>query len=96
MNHYIFEIKDKTGRKIRLTKRQWTHMTKKHPYMEKYLEEIKETLRNPDKLIHYSDKGYYYKSYKHLKKPNYFVLVIVKYLNEGGFIITSYLEERIK
>ena len=44
----IFEIIDKTGRKIRLTKKQWAHMMKRHSYMEKYLEEIKETLKAPD------------------------------------------------
>ena len=27
----IFEIKDKTGRKIKLTKKQWTHIKKDHP-----------------------------------------------------------------
>ncbi|MFH1365334.1 MAG: hypothetical protein ABIH28_02005 [archaeon] len=92
----VFEVTDKTGRKIRLTKKQWYHMTKKHPYMEKYFEEIKETLTAPDKLINYSDKGYYYKNYKNLKAPNRFILVIVRYLNNEGFIITSYLEAKIK
>lgn len=72
-------------------------MTRKHPYMERYLEEIKETLKFPDKLMKYSlDKGYYYKNYKYLKMPNHFVLVIVKYINNQGFVITSYLEEKIK
>jgi len=92
----VFEITDKTGRKIRLTKKQWFHTIKKHPYMERYLEQIKETLIIPDKLVNYFDKGYYYKNYKSLKKPNRFILVIVKYLNNGGFIITSYLEAKIK
>ncbi len=91
-----FEIIDKTGRKIRLTQKQWTHMTKKHPYIEKYLEEIKQTLKNPDKILKNEDKGYYYKYYKYLKKPNRFILVIVKYLNNEGFIITTYLESKIK
>lgn len=92
----IFEVKDKTGRKVRLTKKQWSHMTKKHPYMEKYFEEIQQTLIFPDKIANYSDKGYYYKNYKYLKASNNFVLVIVKYLNGDGFIITSYLVEKIK
>ncbi len=48
---FIFEVNDKTGRKIRLTKRQWNHMIKKHSYMEKYIEEIKETLEYPDKFL---------------------------------------------
>ena len=97
MSEDVFEINDKSGRKIRLTKKQWRHLAKKHPYMEKYLDEIKETLQLSDKIINrVFNKGYYYKSYKYLKSPNRFVLVVVKYLNGNGFIITSYLTEKIK
>mgnify|MGYP001596340335 CR=1 FL=1 len=65
--------------------------------MEKYVEEIKETLKMPDKLITKPyNKGYYYKNYKYLKEPNKFVMAVVKYLNGKGFIITTYLEEKIK
>ena len=65
--------------------------------MEKYIEEIKDTIKNPDKIIEpLYNKRYYYKNYKYLKKPNQFILVIVKYLNDDGFIITSYLEEKIR
>ena len=35
----IFELVDKTGRKIRLTKRQWRETNLKHPSMAAYLEE---------------------------------------------------------
>lgn len=93
----IFEVIDKTKREICLTTKQWKHLMKRHSYMQKYMEEIKETLRFPDKLINpSSDKGYYYKNYKYLKSPNNFILVIVKYINSTGFVITSYLEEKIK
>ena len=95
MDH-IFEVADKTGRKIRLTKKQWKHILRRHSYIEKYTEEIKETLKNPDKIKNYYNKGYYYKHYKYLKLPNRFILVIVKYLNGEGFVITAYLEEKIK
>lgn len=89
----IFEITDKTKRKIRLTEKQWSHILKRRSYMEKYIEEIKETLQNPDKIIEQQfEKGYYSKHYKHLKKPNQKILVIVKYLNGDGFVITTYLE----
>ena len=44
----IFEVIDKTGRKIRLTQKQWKHVMRRHPYMEKYIEEIKETIKTPD------------------------------------------------
>ena len=56
-----------------------------------------QTIQNPDKLIHPTDdKGYYYKGYKHLKSPNKFLLVVVKYLNGEGFVISTYLEGNIR
>ena len=52
-------------------------------------------LQTPDKIRGYPyNKGYYYKSYKYLKMPNHLVLVIVKYLNGEGFVITAYLERK--
>ena len=94
---FIFEVVDKTGRKIRFSKKQYSHSMRKHSYMHKYMEEIKQTIQNPDKIIYPTkDKGYYYKRYKYLKNPNRFILVVVKYLNGDGYIITSYLEEKIK
>lgn len=75
----IFEVIDKTGRKIRMPQKQWPHIMKKHPYMVKYLEEMQETLQKPDKLIALPrNKAHYYKNYKHLPSPNTFLLVIVK------------------
>ena len=50
----IFEIVDKTGRQIRLPQKQYSHILKKHPQISSYLEEIKETLRNPLKITDYS------------------------------------------
>lgn len=93
----IFEVIDKTSRRIYQPNKQWNHILTRHPYMLDYIEEIKETLKNPDKIINAkSNKAYYYKNYKYLKLPNRFILVIVKYKNGDGFIITAYLEERIK
>ncbi len=97
MKNCIFEVTDKTGRKIRMTGKQWSHTLRRHSYITRHIEEIKETLKKPDKLIiHQYNKGYYYRHYKYLKKPNKFVLVVVKYLNGDGFIITAYFEERIR
>ena len=96
---FVFEVVDKTGRKIRLTKRQWRETTIKHPSMAAYLEEIRETLIRPDAISNYSrDESikYYYKYFKHIKSRNKYLLVIVKYLNCEGFIIKSYFERRIK
>ncbi|MEK6811781.1 MAG: PBECR2 nuclease fold domain-containing protein [Nanoarchaeota archaeon] len=95
----VFEITDKNGKRIRLTDKQHTHMMEEHPYMHEYIENIKETLQKPDRIANYGfdeDIFYFYKSYKNLPPPNRFLLVIVKYLNGEGFIVSSYLEKNIK
>jgi hypothetical protein len=97
MNNYIFEIKDKTGRKIRLTKRQWEHIAIKHPYMANYLNEIEETIKNPDKIIQHNFGNLfdYYKYYKNRKDNLKFLKVIVKYLNGDRFILSAYFVKYI-
>ena len=91
--NYVFEVVDKSGRKIRLTKEQWKHLTlssSPHAYMANHLEEIKQTLEKPDKIIisAYDDnKANYYKYYK---EKNEYLRAIVRYLNGKGFVITAY------
>jgi hypothetical protein len=95
----IFEIVDKTGRKIRLTKKQNSHINKKHPAIAIYINEIKETLQKPDAITKSeTDENvrFYYKYYKYLISPHKYILVIVKYLNGDGFIITALFEKNIK
>ncbi len=80
-----------------MSKKTWTHIMLRHPYMIKYEEEIKDTIQNPDKIINKPlNKGYYYKHYKYLRAPNRFILVIVKYKNGEGYIKSAYQETRIK
>ncbi len=96
--NYIFEIIDKSRRKIRLTKKQWSQILRKHPYMANLIEEIKETLIKPLIIKDYSleeDIRYYYSYLKNRKLPYKYLLVIVKYLNGEGFIVSSYLEKGI-
>lgn len=90
----VFETIDKTGRKIRLTKERWTHITSPqhpHAYMTNYLEEIKHALVRPDIIrtsIYDENKVNYYFFLKEKKK---YIKVIVRYLNGEGFVITTYM-----
>ncbi len=96
---HVFEVIDKTGRKIRLTKKQWRHINSRHPALTKYTREMKEALRNPDAITNSkTDKNVYlyYKFYKYLKSPHKYLLLIVKYLNSEGFIISAFFEKNIK
>lgn len=94
----IFEIIDKSGRKIYLTNERWKHIVAEHPEMQNKLEFIKETLINPHKIIDHSfsiDNLKYY--YHHFKTTKYkYLRVIVKYLNGKGFIITSHFVNKIE
>ncbi|MEK6915779.1 MAG: PBECR2 nuclease fold domain-containing protein [Nanoarchaeota archaeon] len=95
---FVFEFKDKTGRNIYLTKKQWAHITSPislHAYMTNYLEEMKETLHKPDKIlssVYDKNKVSYYRFYKNRKE---YLRVIVNYLNGYGFVITSYFVRNI-
>ncbi|MEX0920219.1 MAG: PBECR2 nuclease fold domain-containing protein [Candidatus Pacearchaeota archaeon] len=95
----IFEIKDKTGREIYLTKERWRHVTSPispHAYMTNYIEYIKETLTNPYKIISDMDnpnKAYYFRYHKDKKE---YLKIVVNYLNGRGFIITSYFVRNIR
>jgi hypothetical protein len=96
---YIFQTTDKSGRIIKLTKERWTHINEEHPEMSSYLEEMQETLRNPIaiKEIDYDkDIRYYYRYYKSIESSAKHLLVIIKYLNGEGFIITAYFVRSIK
>lgn len=92
----IFDIIDKTGRKIHLSKERWNHILE-HKGMENYLEDIKDTLKNPIKIIsHDTGELYdYYTFHKHKKYNSKFLMVVVKYLNGAGFVLTAYFVPQI-
>ncbi len=95
----VFEVTDKTGRRIRLTKKQWSHINNKHPTVANYFKEIKETLQKPDAITDSNtdeNVHFYYRYYKYLTSPHKYILVIVKYLNGKGFIISAFFEKNIK
>ncbi len=64
---WIFEVEDKSGRVIHLSKERWLHINTEHPEVVSFSEELKETLRQPTKIIEYPyDKSirYYYKYFR--------------------------------
>ena len=92
---WIFETEDKSGRKIHLSKERWAHI-QKHPGMSDQIEQIKETLENPNvinKFEYDPDVRFYYKYYKERKE---YLFISVKYLNGKGFIITALYTDKIK
>ena len=92
----IFEIIDKTGRKIRLTKERQSYIKEKHPEVHSS-DEIEDTLLHYDK-IEVMPKESIVNFFKHFKKHKgnrKFMKTVVRYLNGDGFVITSYYKEKI-
>ena len=92
----IFDITDKSGRKIRLTDEAWKHISKEHPDLGS-LEEIKEALINPliIKQSKYDPETVRW-YYRYNKEKRRYLFVAVKYLNREGFVITAYFMRNIK
>ena len=93
----IFEVIDKTGRNIYLTKERYKHILR-HPGMHDQIENIKSTIENPITIRHYEEGRnvkYFYKEFKNNTKTERYLLVSVKYLNGHGFIITSFFTNKI-
>ena len=86
----VFEIIDKTGRKIYLSRERWKHITTEHSKVT--IEHIEKTIVNPQKIIPHKDPviNDYYSYFKNRKERSKYLKTVVKYLNGNGFIITAY------
>lgn len=94
----IFEIVDKSGRKIHLSKERWKHITSPsslHPYMTNYLQEIKEALTKPSKIVTHTLDNKKADYYLYIKERGVYLLVGVKYLNGDGFVTTAFLTRKL-
>ncbi len=58
----IFEIFDKTKRKVYLTYERYKHIISEHPEVTNHIETMKETLNNPTKITYcdYDENIRYY------------------------------------
>lgn len=90
----LIEVVCKLGKRIRVTKRHWDTIVKKHESVAGLGEQVKETLQDPQYirtskedekvLLYYAPYGKYY------------LCVVCRHLDGEGFIITAYLTDRIK
>lgn len=94
MNHE-FEVIDKTGRKVHLSKERWQHITTKHKNMSNKLEDVKTALMKPTLIIphRYDDNMRNY--YLYYKFEREYLLVSVNYLNGKGYVATSFITKKI-
>ena len=89
------EITCVLGKKIKFTKERYIHIVIRHPELEGKENEITRTLTNSDfvqESIYDKNVLLYYRS---ISRKEYFV-VVVKVLNDHGFMITAYIANVIK
>ncbi len=82
------------GYKIRITARQWAHITEAHDYMSGNLDKILETLAQPYKVIE-GERGesIALRNYEHTNITRKTAVVI--YRDEpDGFVITAFLTSK--
>ena len=92
----IFKIKDKSGRLVHLSKERWIHIIQEHPELTNKIESIKETILNPTTIKTYSYEINIKHFYSWNKISKKYLIVIVKYLNGNGFVITSFYTRKLK
>lgn len=92
----IFEVIDKTGRKIHLSKERWSHIRQEHTQIDN-IEEIENTLKKPVKIISHEEGELYdyYNYYKTKNSNSKYLKIVVKYLNGSGFVLTAYFVRNI-
>ncbi|MEK6825999.1 MAG: PBECR2 nuclease fold domain-containing protein [Nanoarchaeota archaeon] len=93
----VFEITDKTGRRISLSDKARRHILK-HPHMHDQIESIQDTLKNPMTIRYFEQDEtvvYFYKDFKYRNPLERYLLISVKYLNGEGYIITSFFTNKV-
>lgn len=79
------------GNIIRLTEERWIHITSSHPEMAFLLEEVLDTISNPE-IIFKGDFG----EFISVKKINDKYLVVPYKDEKDGFIITAYITKKLR
>lgn len=90
-----FQVKAINGVVVRTTHAYWHKIiSSKHPAMAGREEDVKLALQQPDEIrqsIRNESVLLYYR-----KKDNYHTCVVVRILDREGFIITTYVTDRVK
>ena len=90
---------DERGNEVRLTDERLRHILRRHPEMAFQLHRFAETLARPDAVStsrSNPEVHLYYRRYPDLRGRNRYVCLVVKKERTYSFILTAYLDRRIK
>ena len=91
---HLFDVPTPLGFSVRSTATYWALIKGKHPEIAGRQTEVEACLRSPDQIRHSKLDKTVYLFYR--SRPPYHLCVIVKRLNDTGFVITCYLTDKIK
>ena len=90
---------DEFGNEVRLTDERLRHILRRHPEMAFQMHRFAETLASPDAVSPSRSSPtvrLYYRLYPDLQGRNRYVCIVVKKESGYSFILTAYLDRRIK
>ena len=90
---------DERGNEVRLTDERLRHILRSHPEMAFQLHRFAETLTSPDAVSPSRSNPtiqLYYRLYPDLRGRNRYICLVVKRERTYSFILTAYLDRRIK
>jgi hypothetical protein len=90
----IFVVPTPLGFAVRTSGEYWKLIGRKHPEVVGRIEQVKECLRNPTQVRRSKQDPAVYLFYA--SHPPYHLAVVAKRLDGDGFVVTSYLTDRIK
>jgi len=93
-----FQATTPNGRILKLRDEGWRHICTVHPELQGELEKVRQVMMSPD-FIKQGNKADTFMFYKFFPttalSPKYLVLV-TKYLNAEGIVLTGYFTERVR
>lgn len=90
-----FSVRSVLGKEIRTTRNYWELIVRiKHPGLTRVEGKVKKVLLSPDQVRQSSRDTSVYLYYR--REGKYYLCIVVKHLDGEGFLITSYLTDRVK
>lgn len=94
MQDPLFFIPTPLGFSVRTTSSHWELILRKHPEVTGKESAIQDCLRKPEQVRRSKQDRTVYLFYA--SDPPYYIVVVAKRLNGEGFLITSYLSDKVK
>lgn len=91
----LFEVEDVFGKKVRTTKTYWQKIkTDKHRELKFEFQDVIRTLQSPDEVYLSVRDKFIRLFFKDFDEQT--LIVLVKYLNDHGFVVTVYQTTKAK